>query len=81
MQLIYPATANAAAAKFTLPFAPIAGVHAGLYQGYGAPQMRAWIIAGNAFAEFLDAVTSAAKTNAQLSGTNTIWHGTFIAAI
>jgi hypothetical protein len=77
MQVIYPATANGAAARWGgLPF-PIAN-NGALYQGYGAVPIRTWGQTGAQILEVFAAATGAPVTNATLTSSNTTLHGVYL---
>jgi len=77
--LIYPATANSAPAIVGgLPFIAVAGIHGGLYQGFGTPSFNGWIQSGGAAINLLNATTGATLSNAQMSGANFTFHGSYL---
>ena len=77
--LIYPATSNGAAAIIGgLPFLCQAGLHGGLYPGYGVPDFHGWIQGGTAGISLMNPTTGGALTNTQMSGANLTIHGSYL---
>ena len=60
-----------------LPFPCIASAYGGLYLGYGPVHLRTWIQPGVNTFQLVDGVTTAIKTNAQLSGASGHFHGLY----
>ena len=79
-QVIYPTTANGANASLGGLPAPAVAVpaHGGLFQGYGALQVRFWVPASGVTIGILHATNGVPVTNAQLSGANITMHGFYL---
>jgi hypothetical protein len=78
LQVIWPATANAAAARLGgLPFVVSDG-HAGFAQGYGAPGCRGWAAGGSTILDLYNVSTGVILTNANMSGANITLHGSYL---
>jgi hypothetical protein len=77
--IVYPSTADGAAAKIAgLPF-PATGIPGGFYGVLGLPCLY-YVDAGGTTIRLMNPTTSAPRTNAELSGAQIIFSGVYLVA-